>query len=150
MCKHLGRGRTSPCLLNFSHYVTNIPPEVNPTGLFYENFAYLLNNHHQDGKRKGAIERVQDVTRVRRAAAVDVLAVEGVENIAAVCRFATVERLTIPSIENVTGVVGLSSIDIFAVPGVQDVARVGGTTFIDVFAVEGIEDIAAVGRVPAV
>ena len=44
----------------------------------------LLNNHHQDGKGQGAIERVQDVATIRRAAAIDVLAVEGVENIAAI------------------------------------------------------------------
>lgn len=44
----------------------------------------LLNNHHQDGKGKGAIERVQDVAAIRRAAVVDVLAIKGVEDIAAV------------------------------------------------------------------
>jgi hypothetical protein len=32
--------------------------------------AYLLNNHHQDGKRQGAIERVQDVTAIRRLSTV--------------------------------------------------------------------------------
>lgn len=35
----------------------------------------LLNNHHQDGKGQGAIERIQDVAAIRRSAAVDVLAV---------------------------------------------------------------------------
>ena len=110
----------------------------------------LLNNHHQDRKGQGAIKRVQDVARVRRTAAIDVLAVEGVENIAAVCRFAAVERFSVPSIENVAGIVGLSSIDIFAIPRIQDVAGVGGTTFIDVLAVEVIENVATIRRVPAV
>jgi hypothetical protein len=34
-----------------------------------------LNNHHQDGKGQGAIKRALDVAAIRRAAAVDVLAV---------------------------------------------------------------------------
>ncbi len=38
--------------------------------LFYVYFAFLLNNHHQDGKGQGAIERVQDVTAIRRLSTV--------------------------------------------------------------------------------
>ena len=45
---------------------------VNPAGhksdgiVLCKCVAYLLNNHHQDGKGQGAIERVQDVTAIRR------------------------------------------------------------------------------------
>ena len=56
--------------MNLGHYVTQIPPDITPTGLFYVYVAYLLNNHHQDGKGQGAIERAQDVAAIRRAAAV--------------------------------------------------------------------------------
>ena len=70
---------------NLGHSITQFPPDITPTGMFYVNVSLnLLNNHHQDGKRQGAVERIQDVAGVRRAAAVDVLAVEGVENIAAI------------------------------------------------------------------
>ena len=61
--------------MNLGHYVTKIPPDITPTGLLYVYVACLLNNHHQDGKGQGAIERIQDVAAIRRAAAVDVLAV---------------------------------------------------------------------------
>ena len=40
MCKHLGWGSASPCLLNFGHYVTKIPPaDITPAGLFYVNVS---------------------------------------------------------------------------------------------------------------
>ena len=61
----------------------NLQPQIPPNrGVCC--IAYLLNNHHQDGKGQGAIKRVQDVATIRRAAAIDVLAVKGIENIAAI------------------------------------------------------------------
>ena len=48
-----------------------IPAGNNSDGIVLcKGVAYLLNNHHQDGKGQGAIERVQDVAAIRRSAAV--------------------------------------------------------------------------------
>ena len=89
----MGRGKSaSNCTKNILFYAVqhiyctkslNLQPQIPPNrGVCC--IACLLNNHHQDGKGQGAIERIQDVAAIRRAAAVDVLAVEGVENIAAI------------------------------------------------------------------